>query len=697
MNNINNRHFRITEVIKNKCFLKLSIISLLMILLLCSCNKNNGNVYDDIEVVNKGDNISENIDDEDIEEVNQSDDKISEDIAYSNLEEALAKIKEEVKTLTGLDDVDISELFSFENTYYVKVKIHDLMLHYDYIYAESGESTAVTAYTDRSLNNIEEKICGDYYEIWRYENGDLKRILYNMEDVVYSQDDDKIIIDGAYNSYIIKLESDNEGKEKILYECYYTDILNSDNGDFTCYINDFFSVCVIDNNENKIILNKYIYLENEFSKEDFKLDNNKVFFPSRMWIMETGWIKNSNMAYFACLDLSNVFFVIDIDKKIISQPNFTTGRGYESFIDKDNGYIVSGDTYYALDTDTYMMNHLEKQYNYFYLINLYTLEKFEIAKSIRTKIEFKKEDDNNMSYTASSGERVTVDISDMIGKGRSHVRDGFKDILYSQLNLDEVDNVNFHKFNDIIYAVVDDGENKMLTQYTEDNKVNIIEDALDDINFSELGKYISLYNENGDIIVLDTSGNIYLKDNVFNYNSNNDIDSKNQDDENNIELGITVWGKNNDKLYILTKNGDRLRNIFEVNLVEKSIRDLAYDIDCRYENIYIDISEGLVVYSTFPGHIFYSYDKEVNDDVCLYVKYFNSGEKVEIARAKGESIHFYIFGNELNYYCIENDDIQGVYELTGDGLVNISQEQENLQKQQLSLTGISLTKYIISS
>lgn len=66
--------------------------------------------------------------------------------------------------------------------------------------------------------------------------------------------------------------------------------------------------------------------------------------------------------------------------------------------------------------------------------------------------------------------------------------------------------------------------------------------------------------------------------------------------------------------------------------------------------------------------IFYPYYKEVNDDVCLYVKYFNSGEKLEIARAKGESIHFYIFDNELNCYCIENDDIQGVYELTGDGL-----------------------------
>ena len=47
--------------------------------------------------------------------------------------------------------------------------------------------------------------------------------------------------------------------------------------------------------------------------------------------------------------------------------------------------------------------------------------------------------------------------------------------------------------------------------------------------------------------------------------------------------------------------------------------------------------------------------------MCLYVKYFYPGEKVEIARTKGESIHFYILDNELNYYCIENDDIQGTY------------------------------------
>ncbi|WP_312810816.1 hypothetical protein [Sedimentibacter sp.] len=667
----------IRREIKNKVFLKLSIICLLLIFLLCSCNKGEGNVDDDIAVVNESDSISE-------------------DTAYSNSDEVLTKVQDEVKTSTGLDNIEISQLFSVDNTYYIKVKIHDLMLHYEYIKAGEDQYDAVTAYTDRELSNVEEKIIGDYYEIWRYENGDLKRILYNMEDVVHRRDDDKIIIDGAYNSYIIKLGSDNEKKDKILYECYYTDILNSDNGDFTCYINDFFSVCVVDNRNNKIIMNKYIEVNNEFSNEDFKLDNNKVFFPSRMWVMETGWIKNSNMAYFTCYDLSNVIFVIDIDKKIVSQPSFATGRGYESFIDKDNGYIVSGSTYYALDTDSYMMEHMEKQYHYFYLINLYTLEKFEIAKSIRTKLELKKEDEKTISYTTSSGERVKVDISYMIGKDSAYIEEGFKDALLSELSIDEASNINYIKFNDIAYAVVDDGKNKKLIQYIGNRKVNIIADKLSDINFSELGKYVSLYNRSGDLIVRDNNGNKYFEDNVFNYISNNDNSgSKNQEDENNIELGVTVWGKNNDKLYILTKKDDRLRNIFEVNLDDKSIRDLAYDIDCRYENIYIDISEGFAAYSTFPGRIFYAYDGEVNEDVCLYVKYFYPEEKVEIARTKGESINFYIFDNKLNYNCRQNDDIDGVYELTGDRPSSLS--QEDTSQKQLLLNGISLTKDIISS
>lgn len=228
MNCIHDKQIRIIGTIKNKCYLKLFVLSLLLIFLLCSCSKNDGNVIDDIEVVNKGDSTSE-------------------DISNPNVDYGLTKVQDLVKTLKGIDDVETSER--------------------------------------------------------------LERILSNMKEVKYSHDDDKIIIDGAHNSYIIKLGSDNEGKEKILYECYYTDILNSDNGDFTCYINDFFSVCVVDNKNNEIIFNKYIDLEKEFSEEDYKFDNKRVFSPGRMQVMETGWIKNSNMAYFACYDMSNTFLL----------------------------------------------------------------------------------------------------------------------------------------------------------------------------------------------------------------------------------------------------------------------------------------------------------------------------------------------------------------------------------------------------
>lgn len=204
-----------------------------------------------------------------------------------------------------------------------------------------------------------------------------------MEDVVYSEDDDKIIIDGAYNSYIIKLGADTEGKEKILYECYYTEILNSDNGDFTCYINNFFSVCVVDNKSNEIILNKYIDTESEFSNEDFILDNNRVLFPTRMQIMETGWIGNSNLAYFSCHDLSYVFLAIDIDKKIVSQPNFTTGRGYESFI---LNYLSP----YSEDKTSYSINAWENisTGKYRFIKEFYLDEKLKEPKYIFKEFEF---------------------------------------------------------------------------------------------------------------------------------------------------------------------------------------------------------------------------------------------------------------------------------------------------------------------
>ena len=117
-----------------------------------------------------------------------------------------------------------------------------------------------------------------------------------------------------------------------------------------------------------------------------------------------------------------------------------------------------------------MYDHMVKQYNYYYLINLYTLEQFEVAKSIMNNINLIKEDDKTFSYVTSAGDRVKVDISELIGKQQSKERELFKETLYTKLRIDEDDNVKIQRFNENLYAVVGDGETKKLIQYTDNKK-----------------------------------------------------------------------------------------------------------------------------------------------------------------------------------------------------------------------------------
>jgi hypothetical protein len=160
-------------------------ICLFLILLLCSCNKNTSNINDETDAVAETDNISEDSDASSIE-------------SGISLEEAISLVKDEVQALTGLDDVETSELFSIDNKHYIKVKIHDLMLREDYINVDDDKYVNITKYSDIIPYGLDEAK-GDFYEIWKCENSDIKRLFFNMEEVVYSREDDKIIINGPYN------------------------------------------------------------------------------------------------------------------------------------------------------------------------------------------------------------------------------------------------------------------------------------------------------------------------------------------------------------------------------------------------------------------------------------------------------------------------------------------------------------------
>lgn len=651
--------------------IKIVFISVILIFLLCSCNNDNiSNV--DGKVENQDNILQSNI----------------------TIDEVLDKVKDEVEAVTGLDGIEVSEFLNFDDIYFVKVKIPNKVLDYNF------------EYNDRYDN--EDKTSCDLYEIWRYEKDVIKRILYNLENVVHYKYDDNIYVLGAYNDYVINVENDNEGKQEVVYECYYTDKLNSDNGEFTCYINGFYSVCVVNNKIKEIVLNKYIdnnnekYQEMNISEEDFILDNNRAFFEHRYAYPEkSGWIKNSNIAYYFYRDIYSPYVLVDIDNNVVMH----ISADYNSYLNDEYGYLVSGNTNLCQDRYNYMNVALKKQNSYISLFNLHTFEKIEIGKSFSVGLEAAIENnEKSISYTTIYGEKVTVNLPDMIDSNRKDIIDGYKTMLSSKYDLDKIelkqliksndkyyqivkiniseneykyqlidyigdnyeilidfaDNIKLNKFNDNVYAYVEDGENTRFIQYTEDGNENIIEGKFDDINFSELNKYISLYKNNGDIIVLDSKGNKYFEENIYDDVLNNLNLSVN--DNKNRELDITIWGKDSETLYILTKKGDMLGNIFEVNLLDKSVKNLALGIDCLYDNLYINPSRGYIVYNTYPYKYTTENTEKFNEEVNLCLKYFNSDEIINIGHVKGENIKFGIYNNVLDYIYRENNEyVEGHY------------------------------------
>jgi len=663
----------------------------------------------------KADNIKENTDLHSLESIKDEDEttKISDELQKEeNQKQALNEIKDELKMLTGLDDIETSMLYDVGDIYYIKAKIHNLELENIFTTTEEGSYPSTVGYRTPYSYTEEENNAKDFYEVWRYEKGDLKRILFNISSVRHDKNDDGITINGDWNSYYIRVGIDS-GKEKVLYECHFTKILEKEK--YTCYINDFFSVCVVDNEKNEILLNKYTERNNEEGQftEDFVLDNNRAYFGSRYTAVDTDWITDSNIFFYACYDIANVFYIVDIDKKIAYEPcKSINASSHESFIDRDKGYILTGTTFTSIDMDGYMKSLMQNKNYYLYLINLYTSEICDIGKSVYTQMYPIKEDDNTISYLLPNdfqprhtmlfeGKRIKVDISDMIGKDRGAVREkiikniiprlkenyikteagdliisenknymtikGYADedsfrqsLIYCDDKNDytvlyeKADSIKIIKWGEFIYADIYFEGNRSLIQYDVNNNQNTVADNVIDINLSESNKYMSIYRDNGDIVILDEAGNKYMDFNAYDY-----IYAASQGGINvfkdSTSIGLTSWSRNDEKLYILTKKDDKLDNMFEINIADKSVKDLAYDIDCHYEDIHIDFLNGYAVYITYEG-------ENYNEDVFLYIKYFDTGETVELARTKGKKIYFYLSENGIEYYSWEDQDrIGGVY------------------------------------
>lgn len=596
-----------------------------------------------------------------------------------NIKTALEAVKLKSQLVSETKVGEVSELFHFDEVYYISVKIPEKTLTEDMTY----------------------KYTGDSYEIWRYENDQAKRILAGLDKVDYIEKSGEIIFIGAENSYIVKLNDEKnseQNKGEILYECYFTNILNRDDGAYTCYINSFLSVCVVDNEKNELVLNQYLpeigsYDDLTFyeKKDDFYLDNNKTFFRRNYPdIDEFGWIEDENIAYYHTEGMLSNYILLDMDREKV----FNIKTYGKSFINPQKACIIADDSKINLDIIGFNQEQLKKNYSNIYLLNILTEEKIYLSKVFSPHILGMELNNNTFTYNTIFDEKREIDISNCIDKDRKNILHGFNSEIDSKYGLEKVTSVEMIKQNDIyyqtvkvekngnefmqlysmtdnkyeqvvesarnidihshagnLYAYIEDDANDRLISYMPDGSIKTINGSFTDIDFDDRGKYISLCDKFGNIILLDENSDIYYEDNIFASDTYDHYDESNIED---IHIKNSVWDENSENLYIFTEKDGYLANLFQVNVGDKSIKDYAENINCRYDNLYFDVVNKYALYTTYPYIINEDSSAKFDDVVDLCVEYLDRNEIVKIASVKGKEIQFTFNENTVNYSYNEN-------------------------------------------
>ncbi|QSX05766.1 hypothetical protein JYG23_14045 [Sedimentibacter sp. zth1] len=538
----------------------------------------------------------------------------------------------------------------FDDVSYVVVEIPNYEI-------ESNKYENINNNTDCSHNNFS-------LELWKYENGKCKRLLYNQfRFSIYNiklDSSEKYLMIQDRKGYIVKLDEDNN----ILYEAKYTGFSKSPNGKYTLIYNTDESFAVLEN--NKMIIN-YNYEGTD--------DIDTFWHVTVGDLLSYWWDKDFNTIYilpgpttFPRADI----YRVDLDKKKVTSLG-SIKLFLEKTINKDSSYILYDDSVFTGDADGYYEHlYMNKKYNR-YLYNFRTNEKFYLSDVII--YQSWNQDNNIITFNQSryGGEPIEleIDISDYIDKGRVTVISNIKDQIVSKSNntikIEDIELGELYKTGNSYYQVVKinniDKINKPiyeLWKYENDNYERVYSDCtnilakvrnhvlylycvnnndtdnlvmkIDGSNITELcsmkadkmflsnnSKYICFISNNGDLKVYDENDNCIINQNIYTEKLMNLFDKE------SLEIADCYCMKFDEHIFVTIKSNDMLADVIEVDLINKDISSTGCELDCPYDNYFINPVSGILLYQT--GRPI----KEIRQDCNCYTLTHDDDERSLIA------------------------------------------------------------------
>lgn len=573
-------------------------------------------VNDDILISNEKieeDKISNNEDYKSDNNTQPEDDNTKEQ-KDRNMQIAENNIINHVSGLSGVK-VLLDNSFKLDNSYYVVVKIPDVILSF-------GKYTHIWDYYKG------EEIQGAYsYELWKYNEGILQRLIYNslkmrVDNYENHLDGNFIVVEGDSNNYIIKYKLGDIGQKSCLYECRYTDFLVSPDGEKIAAINNEESAAIIQN--DKIIADTA---------------TNGLWFPTVNELLDYWWSNDSNRFYYTYGFQKRFLICINVEQDSINT-GFNSGvisSSLDSDIyDKDNDYVVFS-TYVILggDVSDGAKYKNEKHLVELKLLNLKTNEFFTLDANNQFPYSVKQVSDTVISYNSPYREdEVILDISDYIDEGRKKsIKNVYKYVLNnnSAVRVDQFFVKSTDKFNGAYYHTVDINgkyniykdlngtitllienanramslvkDNKYLLYYMKDGSCELREytndtySVISDIELEILksypdNPYILTIGVNGDVNIIKGS-EVIFSDNIYDGLVNNC-------EKDEMTVGNIYWSKDYKDLIMLIKEdrlNDELLAIKKINFQEKNITTVVDNIAGDYDHIFIENKELIAVYT----------------------------------------------------------------------------------------------------
>lgn len=495
-------------------------------------------------------------------------------------EEAAQKISKFIKDNY---DIDSEAIFSigYKNLSYVIVNIPGYHI-YNNKYERYGNSTI---------------------ELWRYENGECKRLLYNQNNLsVYNMIDKGYLMISGYPGYVVKFDSSND----VIYESKYTGFSKSPDNKYVLIYNGNESFSLLEN--DKIVLS-----HNFFGNDDI----NTFWYYTVEELAEYWWDLDFGKLYILigpATRPSMDIFCVDLENKQVQEYDKIKFWSNE-VINKEFGYIYFENSVFTGDLYGYYQElYINKKFgNYIY--NLRTNEKFYLTDYISYDLTKSNEDIITYSQEDGSSEssKLTIDIGFYIDKNRMTYLNSIKNTIIENhdktISIDDIELCQIFNTDKSKYQIVKIGKkdsdkfNYELWKIDKDNYEKISDNA-DKMFLTNNQKTLCIVSNSGELKVYDENFNCIIDENIY----SDRLLSK--FDKSALEIADYYTMQFDNNIFLTIKSDNMLVDTVNIDLINKRLSFTADLASCPYDNYYIDPITGYLIYQT--GSSVIQYNEEYN-------------------------------------------------------------------------------------